>query len=1502
MRSSDSSSGRSTRSTQSTLSSIDGDSLRENGKAAARTGSAERRPKPSSSNSRSSLRRRASGSGSGSPGSGAGTFLARFISSFRGQPSTSSSSTNSLRRPTLPRSVSTPLVSSFDDSRNTRAYQPGQASLGEPVFSSSFLAERLRPSFIRRATTGTPSPPSSPPVTGESSGLSSPDSLHDREENPMESVTPQAFAPGRIGGPDLNALMTKRGSVTSQRTVLPGSTSSPLASPLGRVRPIGVSALQESEHPPRLEQPLVLIATLLPPALLLLSFLGPAHLFSPPLILPSLDSVASPWDRSSEKDRHVAPDAASIASSHASSSYSLPKLQSSQSIPPGFSHELHAPSTLSIPAVSAAAVWRLFRGLEWVTEAGSQSEEIREDVDSPFDFPAVLQGVTDALAAHAASRGVELVVGQAGAGSAPSPIATPSVPEGQEQPTAPPRLQRDTESRELLVRGDERAWSVVLIWILQSIVGSAESGSTIEVHFVATVASPPPPQPADMRGSHDTILPTRQSIEEWWTVSLEVLHTYASDTGSDSPSPLFPSPIFTSSFAQSLFSFTNLNIDTGPSDVSSRSWVIEALLPAARPILPTTEDPSILLERQRAILDGPGHEPSMQELRTFAENGLKGTKVLLHAGEQSTFAKQLTTHLADWGMDVAHVPLDRDDDSASTSGTSQNESAWNKGRRETFGRFDSGFGGSADSASPEPSNSPLKGPYDYPSPSSSSAGGEAPSSVIIVDDDIVTLRRLLYTLRSNPVTSPPTLMGKRPQLASRRTRSSPHVRQLHQLPPMGSGWVIIHFASLSHYKAIKEIVQDALANCRSPSLPDVLVIPKPAGPRRIITALWTALKRPAVDPSLAPIATSPTSPGVQYWTPRLSPALANQQDFDSAAAEALAARTDSSPSSAPKVRTPPLHFTGVSAATHPPSPLGKISDEQVSYFSCVAENMDGTTPSEGMVIQSPDGRPAIFFQPQQTRPRTSLNRKDTAGSRPMEREEDVAADGLATPPSRGHVTAPHEIGLGGRRSTHNSPTVGPSSEQHPLAPPDTPALTLDSFIAKSRGQSEESSPELTTSPTEAQSPLAGSRSSSSASLTQRPIPRPHVNTSPRPPITSYSSRLINSPPTPVRVESPSPGGHANPGGLRREASTLTSASPPPHSRRSSLAGGGHGGRRKHRKSTLPPTVPPINVLIVEDNPINQAILSMFMKKKGIKYAVAKDGEEAVQKWKAGSFHLVLMDIQLPVKDGIEATRDIREMERADNVGTFITTPTSDSTSPMASQATSPTSPPLSMPVIIVALTASSLQVDRVTALAAGCNDFLTKPVSLPWLQQKLLEWGSMAYLSGFSQASSASDSAELAQSRPAFSAGLNAKAKADAISAHLHIDPRPHSRSSSPGRRPITPSPPSLTVTNPTPVLTPGPAVSVPIEKVATINEEGIPNLSAVDSRLEDLKAQGRRPGPSPLSPADATLESVFAEGERILAVSRSRGNSVTSDSFSRVSKTHQSPSMISGSLSASRR
>ncbi|KAM0746617.1 hypothetical protein T439DRAFT_329724 [Meredithblackwellia eburnea MCA 4105] len=1526
------SSRRSSRSGQSSVDA-DGDEPNFNG-GLSRTGSTSSHSHPSASSPSGSRRVSASASTpSTSPGS-SGTFLTRFISNFRSSTSTSGSTA----RPSLPRSVSTPLVGRSSPSRSPGTPPPGIVtglfdSAAPPSPSSpSSLAKRLRPNFQRRATTGNSAPSSpdkTPPVSADSPSASPRSVEVDNETDPMDGAP--TGASGTRRGSMASVPMTKRGSMGSQRTVLPGGMGSPLSSPLtGRQR-------RPSQAPPlplTLEQPLALVSSLLPTALMLLSFLGPTNIFNPPLNLPSLDSILSPPDTSPSKDRQKQFDQESISSTTSS----LPPISGPINTPPTFTHELYAPSTISVPAVSAAAVWRVFRALEWISEAGvaKDDEPLAEEPEKVFDFPSLLQGVADVLAAEAATKRVELVIAQVGAGGAPSPVATPAL---SDDPASP--AQKDTETRELLVRGDERKWTVVLTWILQSIIGKTESGATVEVHFLATLATPPLPPTESIQGSHDTILPTRQTTDKWWTISLEFLHTFDHHVGSESPQPVSPPappPDFDTSFAKSLFSFTTLKIGAGPSNSSSRSWIAEALLPGARPILaPLSNDPSSLLGRRRASLEGPGSEPSMNDLKLFAERGLKGTKVVLHAGERSAFAMQLTTSLAGWGMDVAHVPLERDEsDAASTSGAS-GEAGWSKNRRELFGRFDSGFGGSpgGESSSPEPLNSPLKGVADYPPSPGSNHGGDLPSSVVVVDDDINTLRRLLYTLRTVPLASPPTILSKRPQLAARRTRSSPHVRQLHQVPPSSSGWVILHFASLSHYKMIKEIVQDALANSRSPSLPEVLVIPKPAGPRRIITALWTALKRPAVDPASPPIATCPTSPGVQYWTPRLSPALANQQDFESAAAESLGSRSVEPGTPAPRVRTPPLAFAAPSPTPHPPSPLSKISDEQASYFSEVAQHIDGVSPSEGVVIQSPNGRPAIFFQPQTGRARAQTV-KEKGPSRVTERDRDAheeltsVPEGTTTPSTgRKSVVPLHEIGLGpGRRSLSN-PTVNTSPELPSQIPPDTPALTLDSFIAKSRGQSEEPSSELVASPTDVHAPVASRQASSSSAIPSRPTSRPGVNTSPRSGATSpFPTRNVPTPPISPRVDSPLQTPIHPP---RRESSTSNPATTalPPQSRRTSGTGSGHS--RKKRKATLPPTVPPIKVLIVEDNPINQKILTTFMKKKGIQYGTANDGEEAVKAWKEGSFHLVLMDIQLPVKDGIEATREIRDMERANNIGAFITTPTSDPSSPTSpvSSLSSPGSPLLSMPVIIVALTASSLQADRVSALAAGCNDFLTKPVSLLWLQQKLLEWGSMAYLSGFSKAantpstsSSAPSSDSMAASRPAFSAGLNARAKADAISAHLHIDPRPSSRSSSPARATTSEAPlhhpmpvpshlgelsaaphhPALTISSPSPTVTPeavAPLIEAsllpsriedeaasPIPEAVLVESQAEPDLADLGSRLEEVQKEQailRRPGPTPLSPPEPSLESIVREGARLVAVGRSRANSSATESFSQV-------------------
>ena len=189
---------------------------------------------------------------------------------------------------------------------------------------------------------------------------------------------------------------------------------------------------------------------------------------------------------------------------------------------------------------------------------------------------------------------------------------------------------------------------------------------------------------------------------------------------------------------------------------------------------------------------------------------------------------------------------------------------------------------------------------------------------------------------------------------------------------------------------------------------------------------------------------------------------------------------------------------------------------------------------------------------------------------------------------------------------------------------------------------------------------------------------------------------------------------------------------------------------------LDASVPPINVLIVEDNTINLRILEGLMKRLKVRWATAMNGQIAVDKWKAGGFHLVLMDIQMPVMNGLQATKEIRRLERANGIGVFSSvSPDADDeergpngearpstngdntqTEVDEKEKKSDALPGLSeglikSPIIIVALTASSLQSDRHEALAAGCNDFLTKPVNFVWLERKVKEWGCMQALIDF---------------------------------------------------------------------------------------------------------------------------------------------------------------------------
>lgn len=220
-----------------------------------------------------------------------------------------------------------------------------------------------------------------------------------------------------------------------------------------------------------------------------------------------------------------------------------------------------------------------------------------------------------------------------------------------------------------------------------------------------------------------------------------------------------------------------------------------------------------------------------------------------------------------------------------------------------------------------------------------------------------------------------------------------------------------------------------------------------------------------------------------------------------------------------------------------------------------------------------------------------------------------------------------------------------------------------------------------------------------------PHSRTHSNSSDHPPLPTVKSSMPKSPgpppeATPARVATPPP----------RIASPRSSSARPKKVKKATE----YTLSTSASSKLLNGSVPPINVLIVEDNPINLKLLEAFVKRLKVRWQTAMNGRDAVTKWRTGGFHLVLMDIQLPVMNGLDATREIRRLERVNSIGVFSSTPggppdeATGGTHEIKDGDRLENLTLFKSPVIIVALTASSLQSDRHEALAAGCNDFLTK--------------------------------------------------------------------------------------------------------------------------------------------------------------------------------------------------
>lgn len=118
-------------------------------------------------------------------------------------------------------------------------------------------------------------------------------------------------------------------------------------------------------------------------------------------------------------------------------------------------------------------------------------------------------------------------------------------------------------------------------------------------------------------------------------------------------------------------------------------------------------------------------------------------------------------------------------------------------------------------------------------------------------------------------------------------------------------------------------------------------------------------------------------------------------------------------------------------------------------------------------------------------------------------------------------------------------------------------------------------------------------------------------------------------------------------------------------------------------------------LVVEDNPVNQIIAKKMLEKVGMTYELVNNGEEAINRLKSPhDFDLVLMDCQMPVMDGYAATKELRDLEKNNDISR--------------------------LPVI--AMTANAMEGDKDKCLAAGMDDYVSKPVNQKALKETLAKW------------------------------------------------------------------------------------------------------------------------------------------------------------------------------------
>lgn len=593
-----------------------------------------------------------------------------------------------------------------------------------------------------------------------------------------------------------------------------------------------------------------------------------------------------------------------------------------------------------------------------------------------------------------------------------------------------------------------------------------------------------------------------------------------------------PKPTFSSLILRRLLRYVNASLETDlrPKGLfTGRSCELSVVLEpgdpntfhATTPITP--EDAAYLGYPDMRI----AQEPSLEQLALFAES-LRGKKATLHASSRGSFAQHLTSYLTAWGMDVSHVSTEPDVDEG-----------------ESIEGFEFSLTGPSDSGNGFGVPNILDGSPVLPSATSTLKPSDL-MSFVLIDDDVTVLRNLLQKIKTESPYPLHLHSRKRPSLASNhRPRSSPLVTRVMggapSVPQSPPTQVIVHFTSLSNYKQVKDAIQSTLTPPHAPfRMPEVIVIPKPAGPRRFLTALHTAVTKPIVDPYFVPIATSPISPGLHA----MSPVFQTNQPRSPNGRSSLSVRTSSDRST----RSPREHVTDPSSSILPPSPLG--GSEAKEYFPESMVKL-GSSPSTGLVIQSPDGQPAgIFFHPKARglgNPGLSpAMRRDTPHDTPRQRGTSFRTPSSSSAKEdEGMTREPMSIAASIAGLTRHLPTITPDGDSPTSAP------------SKGKGRAPIEEPVLITQPVEELGSMEPPPKSAPRTVARR---------------SSQTSQASASPPLSPQVRAA--GGPTS--SLRRQARRPSGESSHPGPSATAIS-----QQKKGKLTGDTNIVPPISVLIVD---------------------------------------------------------------------------------------------------------------------------------------------------------------------------------------------------------------------------------------------------------------------------------------------------------------------------------